>query len=135
MQSQYPVVEAVLIGTRAIVFVLFRWILQAPRNFRKTLRRIPSGRDDLQMAFNWERRYGVPMFSRNSVQSVECILINTSTTFGSNCVPEHRWISSCACLIDNALRYTRSEVMASSASATAKILAPRGISSPRKPRG
>src|ERR1700730_16609984 len=39
MQSQYPVVEAVLIGTSAIVGVLFWWILQAPRRLRKTLRR------------------------------------------------------------------------------------------------
>src|ERR1700674_2190193 len=39
MQSQYPVVEAVLIGTSAIVFVLFCRILQAPRNFRKSLGR------------------------------------------------------------------------------------------------
>jgi hypothetical protein len=35
MQSQYPVVEAVLIGTRAIVVVLFCRILQAPGDFRK----------------------------------------------------------------------------------------------------
>jgi hypothetical protein len=84
MQSQYPVVEAVLIGTRAIVFVPFCWILQVPRHLRKTRSELPSGRDDPQTALNWERRYGVPMFSRNSVQRVECILINTSTTFGSN---------------------------------------------------
>ena len=90
MQSQYPVVEAVLIGTRAIVFFLFCRILQAPGNLRKTRGEIQSVRDVPQTAFNWDRRYGVPMFSRNSVQSVECILTNTSTTFGSNCVPEHR---------------------------------------------
>lgn len=65
---------------------------------------IPTGRDVPQTGFNWDRRYGWPMFSRNSVQSVDCILTNTSTTFGSNCVPEHRWISSCAWRIDNALR-------------------------------
>jgi hypothetical protein len=36
MQSQYPVVEAVLIATRAIGFVLFRRILQLPGGLRKT---------------------------------------------------------------------------------------------------
>src|SRR6266851_2520803 len=43
MHSQYPVVEAVLIGTRAIVFVLFCRILQAPRILRKTRRRNSIG--------------------------------------------------------------------------------------------
>src|SRR5580704_7779733 len=128
MQSQYPVVEAVLIGTRAIVFVLFCRISQASSDLRKAPRR-----DDrrwqcsCQAGFSWVSRYGVPMFSRNSFQRVECIVRNTSTTLGSNWDPEQRWISSCAYWIDKALRYGRSEIMASRASATAKILAPRGI--------
>src|SRR5208337_4430219 len=85
--------------------------------------------------FNCVRRKGEPRFSRSPTQFCSGIDKKTSTILGSNCVPEQRRISSQACLIGRALRYGRSLIMASNASAIEKIRAPRGICSPRKPRG
>jgi hypothetical protein len=65
-------------------------ILQGPLDFRKTGGTNSGGTNVFQSAFNWESRYGVPMFSRNSIQSVDCMVMNTATTQGSNWVPEQR---------------------------------------------
>src|SRR5712664_2651039 len=76
------------------------------------------------------RRKGAPRFSRSPIHSDSGSERNTSTTPGSNCVPLQRWISSSAWESGSARRYGLSEIIAASASATAKIRAPRGISSP-----
>jgi hypothetical protein len=44
--------------------------------------------------FKCVRRKGEPMFSRSSIQWFSGMVKNTSTIFGSNCVPAHRRISS-----------------------------------------
>ena len=57
------------------------------------------------------------------------VLRKAFTTAGSNWVPEQRIISAMASFTGMEDRYGRSDVMASKESATARILAPRGISS------
>src|SRR5712691_13132239 len=74
-----------------------------------------------QASLSWNRRYGLLMFSRNSSQVEGGIARKTSTTLGSNCFPEQRSISARACDIGRAFRYGRSEIIASNASATAKM--------------
>src|ERR1700687_84477 len=78
---------------------------------------------------------GEPKFSRNSSQCSSGMDMKTSTTLGSNWVPEQRLISPLACERGKALRYGRSLIMASSESAMVKMRAPRGMSSPFRPRG
>ena len=63
------------------------------------------------------------------------MLIMTSATMGSNWTPLFRDISCIVSFTVSALRYGRSERMASVESATAMIRAPRGISSPFSPLG
>src|SRR6266852_1344149 len=60
---------------------------------------------------------------------------NVATTVGSKWVPAQRSISARAAETGMAREYGRSYVMASKASATAKIRAPSGMSSPRSPSG
>ena len=60
---------------------------------------------------------------------------NASTTAGSNCRPDCSSSSRPAAAQLIARRYGRSLVIASSASATAKIRAADGISLPRTPSG
>src|SRR3984893_687937 len=85
--------------------------------------------------FRWAKRNGEPRFSRNSSQCSSGMDMKTSTSFGSNCVPEQRLISPLACERGKALRYGRSLIMASSESAMVKMREPRGMSSPFQPRG
>ena len=49
-------------------------------------------------------RNGEPRFSRSSIQCSSGMSMNTSTTLGSNCVPEQRLISPRACDSGRALR-------------------------------
>src|SRR5256885_11511470 len=65
---------------------------------RKTADRedlLPSGR--IYKFFKCANRKGEPRFSRNSSQCSSGMDIKTSTTLGSNCVPEQRLISPLAC--------------------------------------
>jgi len=55
--------------------------------------------------------------------------------FGSNCFADSLSISNKASVSESVSRYGRSDVIASKASATASILAIKGISSPFKFRG
>ena len=78
---------------------------------------------------------GILPLARSLDQTPASIPRKAETTSGSNCFPDSRKISSRAAAKGNARRYGRSEVMASRVSATAKILAPSGISLPAKPWG
>jgi len=77
---------------------------------------------------------GEPRFSRNSSQCSSGMDMKTSTTWGSNCVPEQRLISPLACESGKALRYGRSLIMASSESAMVKMRAPGNIVAFQAPR-
>src|SRR6266852_1284411 len=85
--------------------------------------------------FKCASRKGEPRFSRNSSQCSSGMDMKTSTTLGSNCVPEQRLISPLAWESGRALRYGRSLIMASRESAIVKMRAPRGMSSAFKRRG
>src|SRR6185437_9648915 len=73
------------------------------------------------------RRNGSPELVWSSRHNCSGCARKTFTTCGSNCVPEKRSISSRAAEIGRAFLYGRSDIIASSVSATAKILAPSGI--------
>jgi hypothetical protein len=67
---------------------LFCRIVQVPQDFRKVLTENGRGISTLPVGIykilNCDRRYGFPIFSRNSVQRVAGMARNTSTTLGSN---------------------------------------------------
>src|SRR6185436_20089215 len=67
---------------------------------------------------------------RSSSKTVKGMDRKVATTAGSKCVPAQRSISARAASRDTAREYGRSKVMASRASATAKMRAPRGMCSP-----
>src|SRR5215204_1488394 len=78
------------------------------------------------------RRYAARISSKwPSAQAAR----NARTTAGSNCVPAHPRTSASARCTGNAWRYGLWEIIASKASATARILAPDGICSCARPVG
>src|SRR5713101_4491810 len=68
-------------------FSFAREILPSRGETRKHLKQCSRAALPRQASLSWNRRYGLLMFSRNSSQVEGGIARNTSTTFGSNCVP------------------------------------------------
>ena len=75
------------------------------------------------------------LFRRISWRSESGTLRKDVTTAGSKCDPEQRTISALAASNEMAFEYGRSKVIASKASTAAKMRAPSGISSARRPLG
>src|SRR5579864_8831243 len=75
---------------------------------------------------DWRYRNGSPVSLLTRTQNSAGRDKNAVTTFGSNCVPEYFWISARAASIGKALRYGRSDVIASTVFAITKIRPPRG---------
>src|SRR5712664_2542163 len=70
---------------------------------RRIVRRM-AGETRRYRFFKWASRNGEPRFSRRSSQCLSGMVKKTSTTFGSNWLPEQRLISSRAWDIGKALR-------------------------------
>src|SRR5271154_6473688 len=110
MQSQYPVIEAVLMGIRAMktsrVVVARESYLRAAHRarLRKGTALHAGQRRRNQAGFISVILKGSPIFSCSSIHTRSGCDKNTSTTLGSNCLPEYFCISARAAEIGSALR-------------------------------
>src|SRR5579863_3581711 len=96
MQSQYPVIEAVLMGIRAmkispVVVARESYLCGARRaTLRKGTNDAPEDNDKNDQArSSCAMRNGSPIFSCKSIHTRSGCDKNTSTTLGSNCFPEY----------------------------------------------
>src|SRR5579872_5070591 len=110
--------DAVLMGTKAIQRSSELEILPARQLFRKLAiicghsKRKCVGQS-ADAGSSCARRKGSPIFSCSAIQTLSGCERNTSTTRGSNCLPEYLLISSRAAEMGSALRYGRSDIIAS----------------------